>query len=70
MSDRHNSSKSPCTDEFFETTEPILLKFLLHILHIFNYVLDLYQVKILFFSIFLCAKNSGNNFFSKNFRHF
>ena len=25
MSGKHSSSKSPCADEFFETTEPILL---------------------------------------------
>ena len=65
MSGKHNSSKSPCTDEFFETTETILLKFLLHIPHILSYVLDLNQVKILFFVV---AETVKKLFFWLRFR--
>ena len=46
----------PCAEEFFETTESLLLKFLTHILHILSYILDLNQVKILFLTIFCCCK--------------
>ena len=55
---------------FFETTKPILLKFLPYIPHILRYVLNLKQVKFLFFTIFVCAKNSEKTFFSETFRHF
>ena len=60
-----------CADEFFETTEPFILKFLPRILHILSYFLDLNQVKILFFTIlFFLQRAVKINLFFEEFRPF